>query len=507
MIRTYCFDTEKDWDEGIHLLLFAVRESVQESLGFSQFELVFGHTVRGPLKLLKETFLSTDDTSLNLLQYVSYFRTRLSKACELAHSNLQSAQDKMKSRYDECAQERNFSTGDKVLALLPIPGKPLQARYYGPYTVEKRLSDLNYIINTPGRRKQRQLCHINMLKKYIDRDSSVPQPVSVVLSVDENANESKDCDTEHCENFIPGQIKLQNSDILQNLDDKLTHLQPQQRDELKQLIHEYEHLFPDVPTRTDKIYHDVERTDSTPIKQHPYRLNPQKQQYLKEEIKYLLDNDFIEPSNSVRSSPCILVPKSDQSYRMCTDYRKVNSKTKSDSFPIPRVDDCIDKVGQAKYVTTFDLLKGFWQIPLTDRAKEVSAMVTPDKKKQRRISTRECNVPKTQPPKTKTHQTRTTSKTNPNRKPHTPDKTRHKNHKTTLNTPKTRRTKRPKATHQQANPDPDNQNNTHTAKHTNTHKEEDKSKQTQTIENTKQTKEHRGAPPWNGQWQNHHWGV
>ena len=54
MIRSYCFDTEKDWDEGIHLLLFAVRESVQESLGFSPFELVFGHTVRGPLKLLKE---------------------------------------------------------------------------------------------------------------------------------------------------------------------------------------------------------------------------------------------------------------------------------------------------------------------------------------------------------------------------------------------------------------------------------------------------------------------
>ena len=54
MIRSYCFNTKKDWDEGIHLLLFAVRESVQESLGFSPFELVFGHSVRGPLKLLKE---------------------------------------------------------------------------------------------------------------------------------------------------------------------------------------------------------------------------------------------------------------------------------------------------------------------------------------------------------------------------------------------------------------------------------------------------------------------
>ena len=173
MIRSYCFDTEKDWDEGIHLLLFAVRESVQESLGFSPFELVFGHTVRGPLKLLKEKFLSDDDSSLNLLQYVSDFKNRLSKACEAARSNLKSAQSKMKSHYDENALDRNFEPGDKVLALLPIPGKPLQARYYGPYTVHKKLSDVNYIVNTPGRRKQKQLCHINMLKKYIDRDSSV----------------------------------------------------------------------------------------------------------------------------------------------------------------------------------------------------------------------------------------------------------------------------------------------------------------------------------------------
>ena len=88
MIRSYCFDTEKDWDEGIHLLLFAVRESVQESLGFSPFEVVFGHTVRGPLKLLKEKVLSQEDTPLNLLQYVSDFRSKLLTACEAAKSKL-----------------------------------------------------------------------------------------------------------------------------------------------------------------------------------------------------------------------------------------------------------------------------------------------------------------------------------------------------------------------------------------------------------------------------------
>ena len=63
---------------------------------------------------------------------------------------------------------------------------------------------------------------------------------------------------------------------------------------------------------------------------------------------------------------------------MCTDYRKVNSVTKKDSFPIQRIDYCIDKVENSKYVTKFDLLKGFWQVPLTDKAKEVSALATPN---------------------------------------------------------------------------------------------------------------------------------
>ena len=75
-----------------------------------------------------------------------------------------------------------------------------------------------------------------------------------------------------------------------------------------------------------------------------------KLQYLRKEIQYLLDNEFIEPSQSDWSFPCILQPKQDGTFRMCTDYRKVNSVTKTDSFPVPRIDACIDYIGQAKYV-------------------------------------------------------------------------------------------------------------------------------------------------------------
>ena len=162
MIKTYCFDTEKCWDKGIHLLLFAAREAIQESLGFSPFELVFGHTVRGSLKLFKEKFLSDGNDCLNLFSYVSDFRTRLSKVCELARENLKAAQVSMKNKFDKKAVSRCFKPGDKVLVLLPVPGHPLQAKYFGPYIVSEKKSEQNYIVKTPDRRKSQQLCHINM---------------------------------------------------------------------------------------------------------------------------------------------------------------------------------------------------------------------------------------------------------------------------------------------------------------------------------------------------------
>ena len=116
----------------------------------------------------------------------------------------------MKIRYEETAKDRNFEPGDKVLALLPIPGRPLQAKYYGPYTVDKKLSAVNYIVNTPGRRKQKQLCHINMLKKYIDWDSSVISSVNIVNSVPHEQNQI-DSEDFNLEKTIP---RHRNSRIL-----------------------------------------------------------------------------------------------------------------------------------------------------------------------------------------------------------------------------------------------------------------------------------------------------
>lgn len=137
------------------------------------------------------------------------------------------------------------------------------------------------------------------------------------------------------------------------------HLSENQCNDIVELIHKYPTLFSDVPSQTNVLMHEIEVDQSTPIKQHPYRVNPHKRQALKDKVEYLVSNGFAVASQSPWSSPCILVPKSDGSFRFCTDFRRVNN-VKADSFPLPRMEDCVDCVGSSRYVTKLDLLKGYW---------------------------------------------------------------------------------------------------------------------------------------------------
>ncbi|XP_059805417.1 uncharacterized protein LOC132380544 [Hypanus sabinus] len=342
MIRTFCAENESDWNEGINLLLFAVRESVQESLGFSPFELVFGHRVRGPLALLKEQWINKE-LHTNLLDYVLKFKDRLHKACSLAEENLKLAQEKMKTWYDKDARMRMFKPGDKVLVLFPVQTNPLQTRFHGPYEIVSKINDVDYVVKTPDRRRSTQLCHINMLKPYFEKQSDA---VTVVVSENEfdlTRNMIDDSSDFHSKSNIVS-VRLPNSTILENIDEKLAHLQLEQRQQMKELIFKYGELFPDVPRRTTIASHDVDVGDAKPIKQHPYRMNMEKCELAEKEIEYMLENNIIRHSNSNWSSPCVMVPKPDGSIRFCTDYRKVNAVTKTDAYPIPRVDDCVDKL-------------------------------------------------------------------------------------------------------------------------------------------------------------------
>ena len=191
--------------------------------------------------------------TLDLLQYVSDFHISLTKPCELARDNL------MKTRYDKKTASQKFEPGDKVLVLLPIAGKPLQARYIGPYVVNKSKSENNYILITPDRCKDKEFCHINAVSLHPRGENDV------------------------CEHYsLSDTSKLKNSDILKDLDFKLTYLLPSQRQDLKRLIYNFQHFFPGVPTRTNLIFHDA-----TPVKQHFYQFNPIKQKALQDKIIFL----------------------------------------------------------------------------------------------------------------------------------------------------------------------------------------------------------------------------
>ena len=85
---------------------------------------------------------------------------------------------------------------------------------------------------------------------------------------------------------------------------------------------------------------------------------------------------IIRPSNSPWASPGVFVPKSDGTIRFCVDYRKLNSVTKMDAYPIPSMERMIEKVASAKFITKLDLTKGYWQVPLEKTAIEKSAFIT-----------------------------------------------------------------------------------------------------------------------------------
>ena len=174
------------------------------------------------------------------------------------------------------------------------------------------------------------------------------------------------------------QGRLKNSESLNKLHLLLGHLSESQQADLVEVISSFPSLFGDTPTRTNVIEHDIDVGDALPIHQRFYRVSPEKRVSLDAEVKYMLDNCIAVPSFSSWASPCILVPKPDKTFRFCTDFRKLNAVTKPDSFPLPRMEDCVDQVGHAAFVSKFDLLKGYWQVPLYERARDLSAFITPN---------------------------------------------------------------------------------------------------------------------------------
>ena len=124
------------------------------------------------------------------------------------------------------------------------------------------------------------------------------------------------------------------------------------------------------------IKHKIDTSGAKPIRQ-PIRRTPTgfeggEQKHLKS----MLEGDIIRPSMSDWASPPVLVRKKDGGVCWCIDYRALNSVTVKDAFPLPCIEECLDTLAKAKYMSTLDLVSGYWQLEIDEADRHKTAFVT-----------------------------------------------------------------------------------------------------------------------------------
>lgn len=133
------------------------------------------------------------------------------------------------------------------------------------------------------------------------------------------------------------------------------HLSPAEAQIIQDLIGEFAECFSTSSRvrRTQMVKHRIITDEATrPVYQHPYRVSPKERDIIKDQVQEMLQDDVIQPSNSPWASPVVLVRKKDNTMRFCVDYRKLNSVTKRDVYPLPRIDDTLDRLRHAKYFSS-----------------------------------------------------------------------------------------------------------------------------------------------------------
>jgi len=129
--------------------------------------------------------------------------------------------------------------------------------------------------------------------------------------------------------------------------------------------------------KTSVLTHRVYVTQDVPIRQKPYRVSPTKQKVIviKELIDEMLAADVIEPSSSAWASPVVLIPKKTGGYRFCVDYRKVNSVSQSDAYPLPTIQEILESLSGAVVFSTLDLNSGYWQVRMEEDSQDKTAFI------------------------------------------------------------------------------------------------------------------------------------
>ena len=198
-------------------------------------------------------------------------------------------------------------------------------------------------------------------------------PEDIVLSLEPTdgtiANDSFGSISKASENTLLSKFKCLPSKALSALENN----------RLNELLLDYKDIFAKSSLdlgRTSVVEHKIDTGNAQPIKQSPYRVSQQQRAEIDSHIANMLEQDIIEVSSSPWSSPVVLVKKKDGTTRFCIDYRKLNTVTKKDSYPLPRIDDALDALSKSKYYSTLDLQSGYHQVSMHPDSKEKTAFIS-----------------------------------------------------------------------------------------------------------------------------------
>ncbi|GFV28676.1 retrovirus-related Pol polyprotein from transposon 297 [Trichonephila clavipes] len=146
-----------------------------------------------------------------------------------------------------------------------------------------------------------------------------------------------------------------------------------QRAELDSLLRNHHSIFEVGGEATPFIEHSINTENNPPISVPPYRMNPARKELLKKELDSLLQQGIIEECESPYASPVVLIPKPNDSMRLCIDYRKLNAQTVPDSYPLPRMDDLLNEAKATPYISTIDLRSGYHQVQVAAEDQDKTA--------------------------------------------------------------------------------------------------------------------------------------
>ncbi|GBL74512.1 Transposon Ty3-I Gag-Pol polyprotein, partial [Araneus ventricosus] len=149
---------------------------------------------------------------------------------------------------------------------------------------------------------------------------------------------------------------------------------PRIRKELSELINNY------IPkkTETTNVSMRIILKDDVPVYQPARRLSFPENQAVNKQIDEWFDQGIVRQSSSEYASPIVLVKKKDGTARLCADYRKLNRKLVKDRFPLPLIEDVLDKLQDAKVYSTLDLKNGFFHVEVNEDCKHFTSFVVPD---------------------------------------------------------------------------------------------------------------------------------